>query len=530
MAIYHANIKTISRSKGHSSIAAAAYRAGLLLSDERTGQRHDYRRRDGVVETRCMAPVGSPAWALDPHQLWVEAERAERRKDSTVAREFEFALPHELDEDQRSSLATDVTRALVERYGFAAQASIHSPGSKGGLNHHVHILATTRRIGPDGLTDKTRELDGGPTGREEVEWVRALVASSVNAHLEAAGIDARVDHRTLKVQAEEALARGDLAAAAVLSRQPTRHLGKSAAAMLRRGLESGRAEINEQIASDNLHGLERIAREFDKEAWFKGQGITAEGHGEQPSGPRKGKRVRIDLANGGGEVELSPRMLVKARDYGLFGSDPADQPPLPERVTSEELLQGIVEMWRELVSAGAVAALTWTGRVVEHASAGVSVFVDSSAVWTKLRELLRSMTQLKHRLSTFSRREQAERRAIRLVHMAEQSWEEFNTNHPRPGCPWPEHEWRARRARRLVALEKRSAELEKARKLTTPEEKVACDASVLESQVRLEACSEALASDGLMEVLPSPAGNVRDLHAIDSPVSPPGLRPSPRFH
>lgn len=59
---------------------------------------------------------------------------------------------------------------------------------------------------------------------------------------------------------------------------------------------------------------------------------------------------------------------------------------------------------------------------------------------------------------------------------------------------------------------------------------MACDASVLESQVRLEACSEALASDGFMEVLPSPAGNVRDLHAINSPVRPPGLRPSPRFH
>ncbi len=530
MAIYHANIKTISRSKGHSSIAAAAYRAGLLLSDERTGQRHDYRRRDGVVETRCMAPVGSPAWAVDPHQLWAEAERAERRKDSTVAREFEFALPHELDEDQRSSLATDVTRALVERYGFAAQASIHSPGSKGGLNHHVHILATTRRIGPDGLTDKTRELDGGPTGREEVEWVRALVASSVNAHLEAAGIDARVDHRTLKVQAEEALARGDLAAAALLSRQPTRHLGKSAAAMLRRGLESGRGEINEQIALDNLHGLERIAREFDKEAWFQGQGIAAEGYGEQPSGPRKGKRLRFDLANGGGEVELSPRMLAKARDYGLFGSDPADQPPLPQRVTSQELLEGIVETWRELVSASAEAALTWTRRVVEHAAAGASAFTDSSAVWTKLREVLRSMKQLKHRLSAYSRRQQAERRAIRLVHMAEQSWEEFNTNHPRPGCPWPEHEWRARRARRLVALEKRSAELEKARKLTTPEEAAACDASVLESQMRLEASSEALASVGLTEGQSSPAGNLGDLQAIDSPVCPPGLRPSPRSH
>jgi len=334
----------------------------------------------------------------------------------------------------------------------------------------------------------------------------------------------------LKVQAEEALARGDLAAAAVLSRQPTRHLGKSAAAMLRRGLESGRGEINEQIALDNLHGLERIAREFDKEAWFQGQGIAAEGYGEQPGGPRKGKRLRFGLANGGGEVELSPRMLAKARDYGLFGSDPADQPPLPQRVTSQELLEGIVETWRELVSAGAEAALTWTRRVVEHAAAGASAFADSSAVWTKLREVLRSMKQLKHRLSAYSRRQQAERRAIRLVHMAEQSWEEFNANHPRPGCPWPEHEWKARRTRRLVALEKRSAELEKARKLTTPEEAAACDASVLESQMRLEACSEALASVGLTEGEPNSAGNVRNLHAIDSPDSPPSLGPSPRFH
>jgi len=223
-------------------------------------------------------------------------------------------------------------------------------------------------------------------------------------------------------------------------------------------------------------------------------------------------------------------MLAKAWDYGLFGSDPADQPPLPQRVTSQELLEGIVETWRELVSAGAEAALTWTRRVVEHAAAGASAFTDSSAVWTKLREVLRSMKQLKHRLSAYSRRQQAERRAIRLVHMAEQSWEEFNTNHPRPGCPWPEHEWRARRARRLVALERRSAELEKARKLTTPEERAACDASVLESQARLEACSDALARDGLVEALPPNEGVATDMTGVDFTVRPPGSRPSPRFH
>ncbi len=119
MAIYHANVKTFSRAKGHSSIAAAAYRAGLLLEDEKTGQRHDYRRRDGVVETRCIAPEDAPDWALVPAELWPAVEAAERRKDATIAREFEFALPHELNEAQRSALAMEVTRALVARYGLA---------------------------------------------------------------------------------------------------------------------------------------------------------------------------------------------------------------------------------------------------------------------------------------------------------------------------------------------------------------------------------------------------------------------------
>ncbi|TXI86113.1 MAG: plasmid mobilization protein, partial [Cupriavidus sp.] len=110
MAIYHARVKTFSRAKGHSSVAAAAYRAGLLLVDEKTGARHDYRRRGGVVETRCVVPDDAPEWSMVPAQLWSAAEHAERRKDATVAREFELALPHELNGDQRSALAAEITR------------------------------------------------------------------------------------------------------------------------------------------------------------------------------------------------------------------------------------------------------------------------------------------------------------------------------------------------------------------------------------------------------------------------------------
>ena len=38
MAIYHFNTRTHSRAKGHSAVAAAAYRSGQVLYDERTGE------------------------------------------------------------------------------------------------------------------------------------------------------------------------------------------------------------------------------------------------------------------------------------------------------------------------------------------------------------------------------------------------------------------------------------------------------------------------------------------------------------
>ncbi|MCE4360818.1 MobA/MobL family protein, partial [Xanthomonas hortorum] len=169
MAIYHSRVKVFSRSRGDSAVAAAAYRAGLLLIDHLTGQRHDYRRRGGVVASECLAPLDAPAWAFVPAELWPKAEAAENRKNSVVAREFEVALPHELSDEQRSGLAIAIGQALVARYGFAVQASIHSPGSRDGLNHHVHLLATTRRLTIDGFAEKTRELDGGASGKIEIE-------------------------------------------------------------------------------------------------------------------------------------------------------------------------------------------------------------------------------------------------------------------------------------------------------------------------------------------------------------------------
>ena len=257
MAIYHASIRTISRTAGHTATAAAAYRAGMALTDERTGERHDYTRRGGVVDTAMFAPALAPDWAKDPAALWNAAEAAENRKNSTVAREFEVSLPHELNDEQRRALVADLAQSLVLRYGFGVQASTHEPHSGKGdeRNHHVHLLATTRRLTPDGLGEKTRELDGGPRGREETQAVRALLAERINHHLTLAGETARVDHRSLVDQSAAAEIRGDLAQAATLAREPTQHEGKTATAAKRAGRVLDRVQHNDQVRQDNRDAL-----------------------------------------------------------------------------------------------------------------------------------------------------------------------------------------------------------------------------------------------------------------------------------
>ncbi|ATS64261.1 MULTISPECIES: MobA/MobL family protein [Xanthomonas] len=202
MAIYYTRIKTYSRSKGHSAVAAAAYRGGYLLTDPKSGARHDYRGRAGIIQSRCLAPPGSPAWIDDPQALWAAAEAAERRHNSTVGRDFSIALPHELDDPKRWELVLDIAHRLIERFGFALQASHHRPTKDDPRYFYAHLLATTRRMEACGLTQKTRVLDGRINGLAEIQWIRAMIADRINAHLAQAGIGKAVEHRPLTERLE----------------------------------------------------------------------------------------------------------------------------------------------------------------------------------------------------------------------------------------------------------------------------------------------------------------------------------------
>ncbi len=256
MAIYHLSVKTISRSAGRSATAAAAYRAGVEILDTRTGEVHDYRRKGGVVHSELVLPLDAPDWARDRAALWNAAEVAEVRKNSTVAREFEIALPSELSGEARRALAVDFAKEIVGRHGCAVDVAIHEPGREGdSRNHHAHLLLTTRRLGQDGFTDKTRELDQRQSG--EVDYWRSRYAELQNERLMEAGLSVRVDHRSLKAQG--------------VDREPTKHLGPSATGYERRTGQASRrrltheAEITERLQLAKEAGeLSRAGAEVDQ--------------------------------------------------------------------------------------------------------------------------------------------------------------------------------------------------------------------------------------------------------------------------
>ena len=210
MASYHLSVKSISRSQGRSAVAAAAYRSGERLTDRRQGMEHDYTRKGGVEHTELVVPEGAPEWAHSRNLIWNAAEAAENRKNSVVAREWELALPAELDEAGRRELALDFAQTLVERYRVAADVCIHAPHREGDQrNHHAHVMTTTREIGSEGFGAKTRILDVKQTASVEVSAMRELWAERQNAALERAGEAERVDHRTLEAQRETAEAERD---------------------------------------------------------------------------------------------------------------------------------------------------------------------------------------------------------------------------------------------------------------------------------------------------------------------------------
>ncbi len=255
MAIVHIATKAISRKAGQSAVASAAYRAGVILKDERYDKIHDYSKKSGVMSADIILPSALKVKGLmvSREELWNKAEHVEGRTDSRVAREWLINLPHELDEAKRKSLAHEFTQALADKYNIIADCAIHSPSKKevargaDPRNYHAHILVTTReaKLGADGelffdkelkipfeWSNKKRDANGLQSSIKEIKDIRQLWVDMANKAL--AGLDlAALDARSFKDQG--------------LDRLPTVKMGVDATNMERKGINTEQGNKNRAI-------------------------------------------------------------------------------------------------------------------------------------------------------------------------------------------------------------------------------------------------------------------------------------------
>jgi hypothetical protein len=135
----------VQRSKGQCALEGSAYRRGgtARLPD---GSVADFSERTDVVAHLVVTPTGAPAWAADCAQLWTRAVAAEKRANAQEARLVEISIPRSLPRKHWVDLARRLARVLAI-HGMVVQVDIHCPpASDGGLNPHIHLMATMREI------------------------------------------------------------------------------------------------------------------------------------------------------------------------------------------------------------------------------------------------------------------------------------------------------------------------------------------------------------------------------------------------
>ena len=258
IAIYHCSIKIISRGKGKSAVAAAAYRGGEKLINNYDGITHDYTRKSGIAHTEILLPSHASPDFQNRSALWNSVEKIEKSKNSQLAREIELAIPKELPPEQQIKLVREYVKDNFVSAGMCADIAIHD---KNDGNPHAHIMLTMRPLNENGewgakskkeyITDKNGErikLKNGNFKTKKVDTVdcneqskaelwRSKWAELANKYLEQNSIADRIDHRSFERQGTEQI--------------PTVHLGVAASQMERKGITTERGNINREIKAHN---------------------------------------------------------------------------------------------------------------------------------------------------------------------------------------------------------------------------------------------------------------------------------------
>ena len=270
----HTHVDIVTRSKGASVIAKAAYNARDKLNDEHYGKVHDYSKKEDLVFSKIFLPEHISKEFSDREYLWNSVEKIEKSKNSQLARNLLFTLPRELNEEDRIKLISEFIEENFTSKGMIADCNIHNPlASDNEEQPHAHILLTLREIDKQGkwkpkcrkeyILDENGEkikLKSGNYKSRKVnlndwnepdkakEW-RENFSKKANEYLEKNGIVKRIDPRTFEDQGREEL--------------PQIHLGTASFQMEKKGIQTERGNQNRKIIALNLE-FRKLKAELSK--------------------------------------------------------------------------------------------------------------------------------------------------------------------------------------------------------------------------------------------------------------------------
>lgn len=270
----HTHVDIVTRSKGHSVIAKAAYNARDKLQDEYYGKTHDYSKKTDLVFSKIFLPEHVPKEFSNREYLWNEVEKIEKSKNSQLARNLLFELPRELNEQERIKLISEFIEENFTSKGMIVDCNIHNPmASDHEEQPHAHILLTLREMDREGkwkpkcrkeyILDENGEkikLKSGNYKSRKVnlndwnepdkakEW-RENFSKKANEYLARNNIQKRIDPRTFEKQGREEL--------------PQIHLGTSSYQMEKKGILTERGKQNRKIIALNLE-FRKLKEELSK--------------------------------------------------------------------------------------------------------------------------------------------------------------------------------------------------------------------------------------------------------------------------
>ena len=185
MAIYSCNLKSVGRTT-HAAGTAGAFIRYISREDS-----------DPVLLAQNM-PLDSVE-----ARTWMDQHERAMRKNGRVIDKLRLAIPRELNLKQRETLIKDFMDDLTggQVSWFAA---IHQTG-KDSHNPHAHIALHDRSIENNQrvlrLSDNVRDrMKAGLPGPKAVEWLRERWEDQSNLALKNAGLDVRIDRRSLEAQ------------------------------------------------------------------------------------------------------------------------------------------------------------------------------------------------------------------------------------------------------------------------------------------------------------------------------------------